>query len=64
MFLPQWQKFQTDDVKSFKNPDQELSLVDVIILFFNILFLNDRQKVTKVKCKINEPTKKQSLFVE
>ena len=43
---------------------QELCLVNIVNLLFQLLFTNDRQKATKVKCKCDKSTTKQSIFVE
>ena len=39
-------------------------MADVVVILFYLLFTNDRQKATKVKCKRNESTTKQSIFLE
>ena len=61
--MTQQQNFHTDDVKSVQN-GQELLLVNVVVILFYLLFRNDRQKATKVKCKCDESITKQSIFLE
>ena len=37
-------------------------MVNVVVILFYLLFRNDRQKATKVKCKRNESFTKQSIL--
>ena len=47
---------------------QEPWLVDMVVILFYLLFTNDRQKTTRVKCKWglkhDESTTNQSIFLE
>ena len=63
---PQQQKFHTDNDTSVLNLVSSSDLLMWWLSYFSYCFrmIDKRRMVTKVKCKCNESTTKQSIFVE
>ena len=62
----QRQKFQTDEVKSVRNPVRSADWSTEWLQCFSccLRMTDKKQKATKVKCKREESLTKQSIFVE